>query len=307
MTFDIALKIAKLGNMVIGHLDGFGDHDVIMHYFHGTYYTHYGMEIKKDNAHLEKMNWDVLWSSDQIAHPCIKFLHIYENFNESKNSLNFALCNKEGLKESYSKECFDSSVNKQLFIARTSSESYMLNIIRLLTLVEEAVKSNVYDHIYVFVKDELLYKDVARTEHFSDEVFSVSDQSNITFIFVKEGANCLGFLGGVFTIKEGSRILRIYDQRVMEGLTEHDIMSHYYMAQQDRDDVVIFTTLDSEKERRVYDYGTYWVDLSSKVFLPTSFYHITVLNLMDTIMNNVKHDIHGPYRTDVYHSDLSTI
>lgn len=306
MTFERALKMAERGNMVIGKLDG-DDRKIMVHYHGGKYYTEYGMELNLKNPNLEKMHWDIMYTEDEICKPCVDFLHHFLYIDSVKDAAQFMMCSKDNVNLVYSQECFDETVMKQIYIAKTTDDSYMINIIRLLTTVEKAVSSGIYDHIYVFVKDELLYKDVARKKQFCEKVFGVSDQSDITFIFVREGANCLGFLANVFDIKEGSRILRIYDQRVTEGLKEEDIKNHYYMAQQNRDDSIFFLAPDTKKDEIMEECGNYWIDISNKFILPPSYYKNTILNMMDEIMNSITHGGKEKYTSYVNYSSLSEI
>ena len=277
MTFERALKMAERGNMVIGKLD---DHEIMVHYHGGKYYTEYGMELNLKNPNLEKMHWDIMYTEDEICKPCVDFLHHFLYIDSVKDAAQFMMCSKDNVNLVYSQECFDETVMKQIYIAKTTDDSYMINIIRLLTTVEKAVSSGIYDHIYVFVKDELLYKDVARQKQFSENVFD---------------------------IEEGSRILRIYDQRVTEGLKEEDIKNHYYMAQQNRDDSIFFLAPDTKKDENMEECGNYWVDISNKFILPPSYYKNTILNMMDEIMNSITHGGKEKYTSYVNYSSLSEI
>lgn len=109
-------------------------------------------------------------------------------------------------------------------------------------------------------------------------------------------------------MKEGNRILRIYDQRVTETVTEDDIISHYYHAQQDRDDCIYFNSIYEGyyEADRDCEYMTYWIDITEKDTDLTYYYYKTLLNLMEDICNGIsKND--NKIETTINYSVLSEI
>lgn len=309
--FYLALKEAEKGAMIIGESpakEGSADRNrpVILHYYNGNYYTNYGLKVDTNNPIFYEMNWNIFSTADETSLPAIELIH---KMSDTKVGVNYQDCIKESTKRLFNHECFHSMVNKQTVIVNTTRNDYMLNIVRLLYTVKYALDLDIYDHIYVFIKDEWLYKDTAKNRDLVD-IFEVSEDSKITFIIVREGANCIGFFGNIFDVREGNRILRIYDQRVTENVEENDIISHYYHAQQDRDDCIYFHSIyngDNMNEVNLDEIRNIsWIDISSRDIYPIMYYHKTLINLMDMITNGI-HSNDIRVHTDINYSVLSEI
>ena len=314
--FSLALKEAEKGAIVIGESPKVTDesgnvHDkgykpVVLHYYNGEYYTDYGMKVDTNNSIFYEMHWNVFSTVEETAIPAIDLMHKMTDTMKTK-MVDYKDCVKEVLKKKFNQNFFDYTVNKQSVIINTTSNHYMVNVVRLLYTVKEALELDIYDHIYVFIKDEWLYKDTAKSHSLAD-IFKVSEKSKITFVIVREGANCIGFFGDIFDVKEGNRILRIYDQRVTETVTEDDIISHYYHAQQDRDDCIYFNSIYEGyyESDRDCEYMTYWIDITEKDTDLTYYYYKTLLNLMEDICNGIsKND--NKIETTINYSVLSEI
>ena len=307
---DLAFKEARNGAIVIGrNLKDTTEKPVILHYYKGNYYTHYGMKVDERDKVFSELDWHIFSPAEETTIPAIEFMH---KMNDGYTKMvDYSHCNKTISKDMFNKDCFDYAVNKQMVIVNTTMSDYMLNIVRLLYTVKYALNLEIYNHIYVFIKDDELYKDTAKAKNLAD-IFQVSSDSKITFITVKEGANCIGFFGNLFDLKEGNRILRIYDQRVTDNVNEDDIISHYYHAQQGRDDCIYFHSIYEDMNNKNFDpydiRNISWTDISTdaKDIDLMTYYHKTLLNLMDTVTNGIKRD-DNRVETDVNYSVLYEI
>ena len=242
MKFEEALKKIENGGVITTPDKDKDGSAIMIHNYKGKYYSRYGNEINTDNQYLSGIStWEV--SSKNFSDVLIDIMHQFIA-GETMNVMDYTRCALNQTFLDFDRDAFNSQINRQLFIVNTSYESYSKNVITILSFINHALIRHVYDHIYVFVKDEWLYKDTAKKLPYSG-VFEVNENNfNITFIFVRESASCVGWIDNVFEIKQDCRILRIYDQRVTEGISREDLVQGYFSSQQDHDDCLYFLSSD---------------------------------------------------------------
>ena len=281
MKFEEALKKIENGGVITTPDKDKDGSAIMIHNYKGKYYSRYGNEINTDNQYLSGIStWEV--SSKNFSDVLIDIMHQFIA-GETMNVMDYTRCALNQTFLDFDRDVFNSQINRQLFIVNTSYEAYIKNVITILSFINHALIRHVYDHIYVFVKDEWLYKDTAKKLPYSG-VFEVNENNfNITFIFVRESASCVGWIDNVFEIKQGCRILRIYDQRVTEGISQEDLVQGYFSSQQDHDDCLYFLSSDismNKKKKKTEDSGEYWIDLYDKTADPHLFYEYTLARLM---------------------------
>lgn len=286
MTFNEVLNQAKNGDFIIGTgSDGLG---ICIHKYKDKVYTRYGVVVDESNPHLNIINdWDIAQKGD-YSDILSDIMHQF-SVGEAKR-LDFINCGCGIYSNEFDEESFRYSVNRQLYEIYTSSYSYMKNVYRILSLVKNAVESGVYSHIYVFVKDEWLYKDTANKTPYSHTFEVTNAKYNITYIFVRENASCVGFINDRFEINPLERILRIYDQRVTEGLTKNDITASFFTSQQEHDDCVYFLSEDAKSEKKhpdIKDSAEYSIDLFDKSAVPHVLYAKSLALIFDKVHDEI--------------------
>ena len=285
MRYKTMIKNSIDGDHVIGRLN----EDVVhLHKHKENFYTNYGVKVDIKNPYLKEMVWNRV---DGMSKIMTDILHQFIT-SENVMNLDFNNCSFEQCKKDFNNKVFDTLLNRQMYLIKTTEYMYTENVFRILSLIKNASASGVYDHIYVFVKDEHLYGDNAKKLPYSD-IFNVTGDSALTFTFVREKANVIGFINDIFDIKPGKRILRIYDQRVTADLEESDFMNGFFMSQQERDDCVYFWN-DPEKCTRKpacpWDEGQYCIDLYGHYGDPHFIFHNTLGRIMEDTFEEVNED-----------------
>jgi len=140
MRYNTMIKNSIDGDHVIGRLN----EDVVhLHKHKENFYTNYGVKVDIKNPYLKEMVWNRV---DGMSKIMTDILHQFIT-SENVMNLDFNNCSFEQCKKDFNNKVFDTLLNRQMYLIKTTEYMYTENVFRILSLIKNASASGVYDHI----------------------------------------------------------------------------------------------------------------------------------------------------------------